>query len=63
MNSKKDYKKVQDSRIVSVTELLLELFKRIKLIMLAAVVFAVALGGYKYIRIKNPQILVQQRCQ
>lgn len=53
MNSKKDYKKVQDSRIVSVTELLLELFKRIKLIMLAAVVFAVALGGYKYIKDKK----------
>ena len=39
MNSKKEYKKVQDSRIVSVTELLLELFKRIKLIILAAIVF------------------------
>ncbi|WP_296115929.1 hypothetical protein [uncultured Eubacterium sp.] len=53
MNSKKDYKKVQDSRIVSVTELLLELFRRIKLILLAAVVFAVALGGYKYIKDKK----------
>ena len=53
MNSKKEYKKVQDSRIVSVTELLLELFKRIKLIILAAIVFAAALGAYKYIKDKK----------
>ena len=53
MNLEKNYKKVQDSRIVSVTELLLELLKRIKLIAIVAIVFAIALGGYKYIKDKK----------
>ena len=53
MNSKKDYKKVQDSRIVSVTELILELLKRVRLIIIMALIFAVVLGGYKYVKDKK----------
>ena len=53
MNSKNNYNKVQDSRIVSVTELILELLKRVRLIIIMALIFAVVLGGYKYVKDKK----------
>ena len=43
-----DYKQFEKERIVSLSDLIEEIFRKIWLIVIFAVIFALAFGGYKY---------------
>ena len=43
-----DYKQFEKERIVSLSDLIEEIFRKIWLVVVLAVIFALAFGGYKY---------------